>query len=192
MSCLFYGTIFWFQQHLIQLFTTALRKLSRCRCSALSFSFCLSGRFGWWSSALHGHHALGRDPRCSIYTPAAGCGCHLLLCQQMWPNHVPLWQIWHGDQRTQLGGGQGSFHVSISDNSCMQFNNHLNSEPWLDCNYNGLIVRPKFLCSIHICAFYFHKLSTWALSQECLRVYLQIWNECPLKNFQRSKVNVVW
>lgn len=38
----------------------------------------------------------------------------MLLCQQMRPHHVPLWQIWHRDQRTQLGGGQGSFHVSLS------------------------------------------------------------------------------
>lgn len=137
---LFYGTICGYSS---TWFSCSWLLLENCHATVVQHSpsrFFLSDRFGWWSSTLHGHHALGRDPRCSICTPAAGCGCHLLLCQQMWLNHVPLWQIWHRDQRTQLGGGQGSFHVSISDNNCIQFNNRLNSEPWLDYNYKSLIV----------------------------------------------------
>lgn len=82
-------------------------------CFSSSLLLSISDRSGRRSSALHGCHALGRHPRCSVCAPAAGGGCHMLLCQQMRPHHVSLRQVWHWDQRTQLGGGEGGFHVSL-------------------------------------------------------------------------------
>lgn len=77
------------------------------------FSRLSSGRCERRVSALHGRHALGGNPRRRVRAAAAGRGRHLLLCQQMWPHHVSLWQIGHRDKRAQLGGGQGRLHVSI-------------------------------------------------------------------------------
>lgn len=81
--------------------------------SAPALSCFLSGRFGGRVGALYGHHAVGRDPRCCFCPPAAGCGCHLLLCEQLRPHQVPLRQIRHRNQRTQLRRGQGRVQVSI-------------------------------------------------------------------------------